>query len=447
VRIGPFQVTRMADKISVSARELGATGASDYGTGGEYNTILQGSQAIDYYEKMRREDGQIRSILTVIKAPLIGGQWYVSPASKKLGHVKQARFIAWALFERLQFLKILTESLNAFDYGHYAFEKVYTYDTWTPIPAAGEEAALAPPMNVVCLEDLAARHPRTWEELKYDDHGRFVGANQVAIRADGNQETVFIPKDKMLWVTFNEEAGDKYGISVLRPVYKHWYIQEHLYKVDAIQKERHALGIPTFKLPPGYDKQDKTAAAEMGRNVRTNEKAHLTLPPGWEFELTSPRNVIDVLKSIQHHNLAIAKSVLAQFLNMGVEASGSRALGESTIKLFFRSWKSAGKIIAAYFDEDIIKELIKWNFPNETTIPQLKVRRIGEETEWQAMSVALRNLIAANIIVPDTPLEEWAREEIGTPLKDPETERETPSIPGAGGFPENAGQKTPDNED
>jgi hypothetical protein len=435
MRLGPFSIIRqpkvelaiVTPKPKVNKTTLGASGVSEYGIAGEYNSALEGQEAITMYEKMRRSDATCAAILYAIKAPLLGAQWYVDPLSTDPMDLEIAAFVEYALFTGISerpFMDVLEEMLNTFDYGHYAFEKVYDYGTWD------NKGKIT---DVVLLRDLAARHPRTIESILYDENGRFAGIKQSTTKPNGDIVEVEIPKERLLFLTFREEAGDKFGISVLRQAYKSWYFQEHLYKIDAIQKERHALGIPTFYLPMGFNETDKAAADEMGRNMRTNEKTHITLPPNWEFEFKAPGTLIDVLTSIRHHNTSIAKTVLAQFLAMGTEGSGgSRSLGDVMTKLFYRAWRFAGLKVCAAFNQQVIPELVRFNYDTDR-FPVLKVRKVGEEAEWRAMATALNSLVSADILQPDEPLEEWLREEMGAPVKDPttvrETETKTPALP------------------
>ena len=108
------------------------------------------------------------------------------------------------------------------------------------------------------------------------------------------------------------------GMSVLRSAYKHWYYKEQLYKIDAIQKERHGIGVPVVKLPVGFTSSDLATAHNLGRNLRTNERAHIVLPPLWEIMFAKLEgHVVDAIKSIEHHDKQIEKNVLGSFMDGG----------------------------------------------------------------------------------------------------------------------------------
>jgi hypothetical protein len=243
----------------------------------------------------------------------------------------------------------------------------------------------------------------------------------------------FIPWYKLICYTFDKEGGDLEGISLLRSAYKHWYYKENLYKVDAIQKERHGIGIPVIQLPPNFNPSDRMLANEIGRNLRVNEKAHLVLPPNWVVSMLKLEGKpVDALASAQHHDLMIVKNVLASFLN---NASG--LVDESTASFFLKVCRWIAGIIADVFNKWVIPELVGYNWPTVEDYPVLKVRRIGDTVDWRTISFAVRNLVGAGILQPDDPTEHYFRDEMDLPQKDPSTVRQvaTPQNAAGGGGP------------
>jgi hypothetical protein len=205
-------------------------------------------------------------------------------------------------------------------------------------------------------------------------------------------------------------------MSVLRSAYKHWYYKEQLYKIDAIQKERHGIGIPVIKLPVGYSQSDKTVANDLGRNLRTNERAHVVLPPNWDLSFAELKGQpVDVIKSIEHHDSLIEKNVMGSFV------SATNATDENH-DMFLKSARFIADIITETWNKYAIKQLVDYNWTN-VEYPKLRARRIGEQSDWRTVSFALRNLIGAGVIVPDDPLEDSARDLMDLPRRDPKTAR------------------------
>lgn len=391
-----------------SMMEIGTTGWTKYGhlDREEYNSDLKGQSGRKKYDHMRRSDGQVRATLRLIKTPVLAARWYMEPGDDKKQSEKIAKFVEDCFFKYMSasWPQVLIETLGMLDFGFYGFEKVFAEKV-----IKGERR--------IIWQKLAPRHPIDTYKFEYDPHG---GPISVEMNARPDQaETYHIPMKKMLVFTFEKEGGDMEGISILRSAYKHWFYKENLYKIDAIQKERHGIGIPVIKLPPGFKASDAKLADEIGRNLRTNEKAHIVLPPNWEIlMLKLEGQPVDALASADHHDLMIARNVLGQFIN---NMRGTTQEEQQT--LFLKATRYIAEIVRDVFNKYAIPELVDYNFPKVENYPELKVRRIGDTVDWRAISFAIRNLVGAGIIIPDDPLEKWVRDEMDLPPADEASQR------------------------
>jgi hypothetical protein len=304
----------------------------------------------------------------------------------------------------VSFPQLLQESMLMLDYGYYLFEKVFE--------VVGD---------LVLWRKFAPRSPLDVYRWEFDEHG---GPDGVTILNQNPEYVqipteVFIPIWKLALFTFDMEAGDVTGTSVLRSAYKHWFMKENLYKIDAIQKERHGIGIPIIQLPPNYDTKDMALADEIGRNLRTNEKAHIVLPPNWVvMMLKLEGQPLDVLASIEHHDQLIYHNVLGQFMAFQRGTSQS-----DQVDMFVKSVRYVAECLRDVFNRYCIPQWVHWNYPTVTDYPELRVRRIGDTVDWRTISFAIRNFVGAGILVPDDPLEEWVREEMDLPVADPTSAR------------------------
>jgi hypothetical protein len=394
--------------------ELGSTGSSIWYNllREEYNPELRGQQGFRKFDQMRRSDAMVRSSLRIMKTPVLAARWFIEPASMSKKDQKIAEYVEDNLMKwmTISFTQVLIEALLCLDFGYFMFEKVFDYHP----DGSGR----------IIWRKLAPRHPIDVIKWEYDEHG---GPKRAWFYDPSNAEGIPIPIEKLLVFTFDREAGNLEGISILRSAYKHWYFKENLYKIDAIQKERHGIGIPIIKLPPGFSSLDKSIANDLGANLRTNERAHVVLPPMWEIEFAELRGQpTNAIESIRHHNEQISVNVLAAFIN---NISGSSA--ETTQEMFYKATRFVAENIRDIFNKHAIPELVRYNWPNVTEFPELKVRRIGDTTDWRSLSFALRNLIGAGLITSDDKIEKYLREEMDLPQFDPESarEQETPQAP------------------
>lgn len=389
----------------VVTREIGTTGQSVW-TGmirEDYNPELRGKQGTLIYDKMRKGDGQVRGVSRVVKIPMLAARWYIEPATESAGDKQIAEFIWNNLTKWMttSWTELLNEILLMLDYGWYSFEKVFEIVD-----------------DQVRWRKFSPRHPLDVFRWVFDDHGGPEGAWFQTWNPPA--EEYFIPIWKLALFTFDKEAGDVTGTSILRPAYKHWFIKENMYKIDAIQKERHAIGIPVIILPPNFDATDRDLADEIGRNIRTNEKAHVVLPPLWQIQMLKMEGrMVKPLESADHHNEQIAQSVLAQFLQPSASASGSTQ--ENMQQMFLKAIRYVADIVRDVFNKYCIPQIVNWNWGDSVEYPELKVRRIGDTVDWRTISFAIRNFVGAGIIRPDQPLEDWIRNEMDLPEADETT--------------------------
>jgi len=241
---------------------------------------------------------------------------------------------------------------------------------------------------------------------------------------DYDTTTIDIPIEKLVVFTLEQEAGDLRGLSILRSAYKHYFYKDTLYKIDAIQKERHGIGVPIIKLPGGFSQEDKALAENLGRNLRTNERAHVTLPPNWELIFAKLEGQpVDCLTSIEHHDMKIKSNILAPFMD-------ESNVNPDSLDVYFKSTRYIATTICGTINHFVIPQLVNFNYARGQ-YPKLRVRRIGEQEDIRTMSFAFRNFVGANAIRPDDKLEKFLRTELDLPPADPATVR-LPPVPGGG---------------
>lgn len=384
--------------------ELGDTGTTMYNgmiSGEEYNADLSGTSKYTVYDKMRKGDATVAASLKVLKLPLRSANWYVKPAGEEKIQQEQAEFIEHNLKEAMTntWDDFLREALLMLDYGVFVFEKVFTYVDFNGKTYIG-------------WKKFASRHPRTIQAWKIKD-GKDDGIKQITT----SKGTVEIPIDKLLIFT-NEKEGDNWeGISILRSAYKSWFFKDIFEQIDAMAFERQGLGVPYCKLPAGYKDTDRTAAVEIVKNIRANEKAYVVYPEGYEvgFMDMGAGKVRDPKSSIEYHNRQIVLNVLAQFLMLGAAGStGSYALSEDQSDFFYDSLQAVAKNIKDIVNKYAIQQLVDINWPGTKEYPTLEVDEIGS-VDKVSFANSINSLVGANVINPDKELEEYVRKELDLP--------------------------------
>jgi Protein of unknown function (DUF935) len=432
---------------------------------GEYNPELMGRNALPTYEKMRRGDAQVRATLAACKLPVQSAKWDVVPAedvrgssnvdrratnnvlrtTSSIGAGKNtaakakevAQFVKDNLFGGLEFRtstgalisqswdEVVRNALLMLDFGCAVHEDVWTVDG-----------------NRIRLRRLAPRHPLTFYQWMVDEDGEtLLTLIQYGYRR-AQYLQVSLPVEKMCRFTYQQEAANFWGIALLRSMYPHWYAKNSLYRIDAIACERNALGIPVFKLPVGFSKEDKEAAFNFVSQLATHESTGMVEPPGdpsTGFRVVGCEGrVREVMPSIQHHNTMISRAALAMFLELGVEAhGGSRALGQSHTDFFFLALQSLADQVALTLRNTSVRRLVEYNFGDSAPMPKLVAANV-QARGLQDIAQALNQFALSGLVVSEDNLRKFIREELALPE---ESDRGIVAIRGEAVMPEGQADK------
>lgn len=379
----------------------------------EFNAGLRGTVGLDTYDEMRKSDGQINATLLVLELPIRSTRWYVDPAKDEDGEVSEeakevAKFVEDALFEKMEmtFDDFLREVLTMLPFGFSVFEKVYKVED-----------------DKIWIKKLGSRKQTTIQKWTTKDGAAGVTQwlNSFSVTTDKDKQQSFersIPDWKLLIFSYRKEGNNYAGTSVLRSAYKHWYIKDTLYRFDAVRHERQSVGIPVVTMPDQNTPDDKIEALSIVRNVRSTEQTGVVLPgEKWKFEFadTKAGSGTNLYESINHHNREISKNILAQFLELGNTATGSRSLSEDQSDLFLQCEEAIAKQIRDTLNRFLIKELVDYNFDVED-YPKLQFDPLGG-TDMNTLASALATLAGSELITPDEDTEVWLRKKLNMPPK------------------------------
>jgi len=198
---------------------------------------------IKEYRQMKRVDPVIRGLLNAWKLPILRAEPRIEPASEDNEDLKIAEEIESNLFENDNFTygQWLKNVLYFFDFGFEVQEKQFELvdGRWR-------------------WKMFSHRRPETifkWgvENGELDHiHQQAFDVTTQAWRTD-----IVIPKAKLFHIA-NEMEGENFqGESVLRAAYRSYFIKDKMIRLQAIQAEKGALGIPHGTL------QNSTKKAEM----------------------------------------------------------------------------------------------------------------------------------------------------------------------------------------
>ena len=412
--------------------EYGASGTPIFGgflrERGEYNPDLVGLQAVATYEQMRRGDAQVAATLLAIKLPIRSAVWEVTvDHDARPVELEAAEFVRTCLFRDNNFTEILRNALLMLDFGVAAHENVWE--------AVG---------NRIRLAKAAPRLPLTYYRWITNETGEELEALEQMGYRGGTYLTTQVPADKLSLFTYNQEGQNYTGLSLLRPMYQHWYMKTNLYKVDAIACERNGMGVPVVTLGPDAKSQDIDSAKAWVSSLIAHERTGLVLPTGWGFKLEGVTGTLrDPKGSIEHHNTAISMAGLAMFMMRGSSHSGSRALGATMADFFFMGLEATSSQIARVLTETVVKPLCDFNFAGLVNYPRVVPQQILT-LKFEAIVDALQRLATSGVIEPDDTLESSMRERMGLPEVDKASVRGVPATLAGKGVPVPAVPGTPE---
>jgi len=349
---------------------------------------------------MTKNDGQARGILNAIKYPVKMARPAIQPAED--GEA-EADFVRQNLLGvphegglSTPLKAVITRMALAVRDGYKIFEKVWKYKN-----------------NKIYLDKLAYRGTSHTKFL-IDDHGNINGAHQETT-FKGNMIDVKFPLEKIAYYIYNPEENPYAGDSGFYPVFYHYDKKHKLYAIAHLAYQLNAIPIRKGMHPTnmkGDDLKDfRKAISALGTVIS------ITYPEGCTVEpFEGKHKLTEYLPMIQHHDVMMAVSFLAQFMNLGHEGGGgSFALSQDQSNLFLMSLMSLLDEIAEVFNIQVIPQLIDWNFGTEK-YPRLTFTPFSD-TIRSAIMDTFKSLLAARFpqISPEFAigLEEQISEELG----------------------------------
>lgn len=401
----------------VKVVEVGSTGTEIFSgyLFEEYLNELQGTQAADIFDKMRRSDPKVKMILSAMKNPIKGATWEVNEKGDETreGQIQKA-FIEHILFNDLgkTWKSFLHEALSCIDFGYSLFE--ITYSAVLNHEKFGSYNG---------IRSLAFRSQRTIEKWNINRHGELQSVYQQADGDDG--ENVQMSSKYLLHFALEKEGNNFEGISILRPAYGPWLRKNTFLKLIAAGIEKYAIPIPILEIPEGKQgsTEHKTALAAMKKYV-SHQCNYLTVPFGWNLTLNNnPFDASKIREVINDENVEIVNAALANFLELGQSGSGSYALSFDLSDFFLGGLEYVAEQIAETINLQLIPNLIALNFPDQKCLVELQASGISDRA-GEELSKIILNLVNAGAIKSDDRLEDNLRKRFGLPERDQATTRE-----------------------
>lgn len=412
--------------MAVPTTETGYQSQQFWGLADDEDTPeLQWPRNIEVYDKMRRQDAQVMSVLRAVTLPIRRTTWRIDPNGARpevvqmiaddLGLPIQGQPASHRprTRDRFSWKEHLRLALLMLPFGHAYFEQTYRIDE----------------NGMARLRKLGFRPQRTISQIDVDRDG---GLKSIVQFGDTTASDNKMDVDRLVAYVLDREGGNWLGQSLLRPAYKFWLLKDRLLRVQVQSIDRNGMGFPVYtdgelpeNLPPKEYKEIEEANLKAGltiaRGVRSGETAGASVPNKAKLELLGVTGQLpDAEAPIRYYDEQIARAVLAHFLNLGTE-TGSWALGSTFADFFTQSLQTFAGDIAETATQHIVEDLVDINWGPSEPAPRIVFDEIGSRHPITAE--AIKSLIDCGALTADEDLEHFLRTVYGLPDADKETAR------------------------
>lgn len=406
-------------------KELGRVGMNRWGGHfrEEFLTELQGRRGIQAYREMSENDDIIGAVLYAIELLIRQATWDVQPGGDSAKDKEAAEFVRSCMDDMTDtWTDTISEILSFLTFGWSAHEIVYKRRAGNSRDPRLKSKYTD---GLIGWQKLPIRAQETLYEWKYDDSDNLTGLVQMPPPDYGIIE---IPVEKLLLFRTKSRKANPEGRSILRNAYRDWYFKRRIQEIEGIGVERDLAGFPTLTAPEGiniWDDEDpemlrmRAAAERLVQNIRRDSMEGIVMPAGWQLSLlsTGSRRQFDTNAIIERYDARIAMTVLADFVLLGHQSTGSWALSSDKTELFSMAIGSYLDIICEVFNNQGITRLIDLNgerFKGITDYPYLTHGDV-ESQDLEKLGAFLTAATGSGVLVPDEGIEDYVREAAGFP--------------------------------
>ena len=419
--------------------ELGTTGlkrSAGY-INEEFLPALKGRKAIQVFREMSENDAIVGALLFAVDRLLRQINWRVEPAS----HNKEDRDAAEFLESCMEDMshtwdEFISEVLTMLPYG-WAYHEVIYKKRMGPHEKDGKYRSRYTD-GKIGWRKLPIRSQETLQRWVFDETGGIKGMVQLA---PPTYKTTFLPIEKSLLFRVTTVKNNPEGRSFLRNAYRPWYYKKRLEEIEGIGVERDLAGLPVAKVPHDYlaakkgtDKAKMVDAfRKMVRSVRRDEQEGVVIPTSYDQDTKQPLFDFSLLNSgggrtfdtnsiIQRYEQRILMTVLADFIMVGHQGTGSYALHTDKTGLFRASINSVSQAIADVLNRYAVPRLFAVNGWRLDELPQFEPGDV-DPPDLQQLAMFMGQMTQAGVQwFPDPELEKFLRDAARLPKLDENTE-------------------------
>ncbi len=389
-----------------------------------------GSRSWGAWEKILRTDPAVSCAIEFVKAQLRDARVDVEPAdeeaqpNRKLAE-DQAAYVKWNLTNALEpgWSEVIQQmAAGPLVFGFCIHETVMAQCQHKLLPG-GTGFRLAK------LEERlpSSVMPNGWLEEK----DQLVAIRQQGVK-DGKWQTVVLPAEDVLLISWNRSGNNYLGYSQFRAVWYLCKIREELAKLIGISLSREGAGIPVAyadKPEAAISKSQMKKLEKFLANCVYHENAAVVPPAGWKVEwLYSPgANKGHVVDAYNQLGRIILEQVQAQQTMLGTGATGSRAVGQvhdavadSFIQGVATTIEDVLNGVGQRSYTGLVRRIVDANWVDTEAYPKLRITLKKDKLSAELKFAALASAITSGLFTVTAADENVAREQLGFPPIDEE---------------------------
>ena len=413
--------------------ELGLSGL--FRAGGfvqeEFLPALRGKRAIKTFREMQDNDPLVGAILFAIDKLLRGVKWNVDPGKDNTEDEERTVLLKECMDDMtITWEDFISDVLSMLTYGWSLFEIVYKKRQGDKPDGSKSKYN----DGKIGWRKFGIRSQDSLLQWVFDDEdGSLVAMIQIP---PPHYAPITIPIEKSLLFRTSVHKNNPEGRSILRNAYRPWYFKKRIEEIEAIGVERDLAGFPVLYMDPALmspsasDDQKRSFLDYqlMIRNIRRDEQEGVILPTQYDREgrrmielqllSTGGTRQFDTNGIIDRYNRNIAMTVLADFILLGHEQTGSFALSSDKTDLFAVALGAWLDSIAAVLNTYAVPRLMKLNGYSLENLPQIKPSDIEEQPLLEIIQ-SLATLAGMGMpIFPNEELQERLFERMNLPMSD-----------------------------
>jgi len=368
--------------------------------------VFQKKNSFQIYDEMLK-DYQIKSLMDLRKKLILGSDWTIEGPKDEEGEPLEefseiTEFVDHTLRDGLtgSLKDYLYEILSAMDYGFSVQEIIY-------IERDGK-----------IVIDKFKQMPPDSIEFNIDDFGNLKPDGLRQFISKGTQ--VLNPK-KFIILTWNPKNSNMYGTSDLRACHTPWFIKDKVMRYWPMFLEK--FGSPFLLAKYDADVIDTNETEDIQNILNSFQQSNsAVMPSDVELEIVeiSKQGGEGYEQAITRFDQQIAAALLVpNLLNFSQTIEGgSFALGKSQLEILITIIGSNRLLLEEnVVNEQIIKPLVKFNFPNVIEFPKFKFGPLLEESKVENVKAYI-DLIKTGKIRPSESDVNHIRETLGFPTGD-----------------------------